>query len=232
MSGRGPKIFLLLLMLIGLGVVFLFTKRYVWHYFRNPEELRLLLKGWGGWAPFGVLFLQLIQIVLAPLPGNVVAFVGGYALGFWPTVVWLMLGVLGGATVAFLLARILGRRLLKLFISPETVNHFDRVVLSRGIFYIFLLLLIPNPLGDWIYYLAGLTGMPLIFFLLLVFVARLPTNILECAVGSTATRFGVKEWISLAAVVIFLAFVYHLNRRRIEKLLEKLTGVKLKSIPK
>lgn len=214
----------LAVVLISVVLGLVLAGRQVWYLFRNPEEVRALLKGWGVWAPLGVFVLQLIQIVVAPLPGNVMAFVGGYALGFWPTVVWLMFGVLAGATVAFLIARIFGRRLLKLFVPAAALERFDSFILHRGTFYIFLLLLVPNPLGDWVYYLAGLTGVPLLFFLLLVLIARLPSNILECAVGASATRFGFREWLVLLLVVAVLAGIYLLNQRRIEKLLERLSS--------
>ncbi|MEO0069275.1 MAG: VTT domain-containing protein [candidate division WOR-3 bacterium] len=224
MSGKRQAVFPLILFLVVLAAIFGFVGKHLWHYFSNPEELRLLVKGFRGWAPFGLVFLQIIQIVVAPLPGNVAAFVGGYALGFWPTIAWLMLGVMIGATVAFFIARLFGRQLLKLFLSGKTLERFDSLTLSRGTFYIFLLLLIPNPLGDWVYYLAGLTGIPFLLFLILVFIARLPSNILECGVGSTATRFGVREWLILGGVVVFLTIAYYLNQQRIERLLERFSG--------
>lgn len=224
MSGKRQAVFPLIVFLLVLATIFGFVGKHLWHYFSNPEELRLLVKGWDGWAPFGLVFLQIIQIVVAPLPGNVAAFIGGYALGFWPTIAWLMLGVIIGATAAFFIARIFGRRLLKLFLSEKTLERFDFFAFSRGTFYLFLLLLIPNPLGDWVYYLAGLTGIPFLFFLILVFIARLPSNILECGVGSTATKFGVREWLILGAVVVLLTIAYYINQQRIERLLERFSG--------
>lgn len=210
------------LLLIGFIAVFLFFGRYFARYFRNPGELRLLVKNWGVWAPLGIVVLQLIQIVVAPLPGNVMSFVSGYALGFWPTIVWLMLGVLAGSAVAFTIARFSGRRLLNMFVRAEALAQFDSLIVRRGIFYIFLLLLIPNPLGDWVYYLAGLTRIPLLFFLLLVFIARLPSNILECWVGASAVRFGFKEWAILIVIALIYTAVYLTNQKRIEKLLQRL----------
>jgi uncharacterized membrane protein YdjX (TVP38/TMEM64 family) len=208
-------------LLIGVIAIFLFLNRYLGRYFRNPEELRVLVKNWGLWAPLGIVVLQLIQIVFAPLPGNLMAFAGGYVLGFWPTIVWLVIGVLIGATVAFFIARVSGRQLLKMFVPEDTLARFDSLVVRKGVFYIFLLILVPNPLGDWVYYLAGLTKMPLFLFLSLVFIARLPSNILECWVGASAVRFGYREWAILGVIALIFTAVYLTNQKRIEKLLQR-----------
>ncbi len=194
-----------------------------WGYiFSSPGKLRQLVHSWGVLAPLGTILLQLLQIVLAPLPGNLLTFAAGYALGFWPTIVWLMIGVLGGATLAFLLSRALGRRLLRVFVPGPALERFDRRVIERGTFYLFLLLLVPNPIGDWVYYLAGLTRIPLPFFLLLVLLARLPSNIIECGIGASAIRFGLREWLIFGLLVVLLTAGYLLNQHRIEQLLLRL----------
>ncbi|MGQ9678175.1 MAG: TVP38/TMEM64 family protein [bacterium] len=212
------------ILLLAIIVIFGISSRYYVKYFRNPEELRVLVKSWGIWAPMGVMVLQLIQIVVAPLPGNVMSFASGYALGFWPMIVWLILGVLGGATVAFTIAKLSGRRLLRLFVPSEALAKFDALVLRRGIFYIFLLLLVPNPLGDWVYYLAGLTGIRYPIFLLLVLIARLPSNVIECGLGSKAINFGLREWLILAVVVVLFTVGYIFKQHRIEKWLARIAG--------
>jgi len=210
--------------LAGLVVLLVFAGGRVWHLFRHPEELRLLVRSWGAWAPVGIIVLQVVQIAVAPLPGNAMSFAAGYALGLWPTVVWLMIGVLLGATIDFLLIRLLGRRLLHYFLPPARLARLDAVVLRRGTFYIFLLLLVPNPVGDWVYYLAGLTSMPLPMFLGLVLLARLPSNLLECAVGASATRFGWREWTIVGLVAAILALLYWQYRDRIEAALDRISS--------
>jgi uncharacterized membrane protein YdjX (TVP38/TMEM64 family) len=134
-----------------------------------------------------------------------------------------MVGVLLGATVDFLLIKFLGRRLLRYFLPPERLAKLDALILRRGTFYIFLLLLVPNPVGDWVYYLAGLTSLPLPVFLGLVFIGRLPSNLLECAVGASATHFGWREWAIVGLVAAILALSYYQHRDRIEAALDRLS---------
>jgi uncharacterized membrane protein YdjX (TVP38/TMEM64 family) len=207
----------------GLLAVFLIAGGPIVHYFRHPDELRELVQSWGAWAPLGIILFQMLQVIVAPLPGNAMSFAAGYAFGVWPTLVWLMAGILLGATVDFLLVRLVGRRVLRFFLSEERLAGLDARFLRRGTIYVFLLLLIPNPVGDWVYYLAGLTPIPVWLFLALVFVARLPSNLLECSMGAQATHFGWREWAVLGLAVAILALVYYQLRERIGRWLEHLS---------
>lgn len=219
--GTVISIVLSVVLLAGAVVLFIVARRQLWHYFTHPEELRALVQGWGAWAPLGIIGFQVLQIVIAPLPGNVVSFACGYALGFWPGILWVMLGVLLGSSIDFLLARFLGRRLLRYLVPPDRLARLDSTIVRRGTFYLFLLLLIPNPVGDLAYYLAGLTALPLPVFLTLVFIGRLPSNLIECALGSGATKFGWTEWVILGAVAVLVTVLYFVFQKRISRLLER-----------
>jgi len=209
------------LIVVGVVLLFVLAGDEVWRYFRNPTELRQLVRGWGPSAPVGIILLQVVQVVIAPLPGNVVSFATGYAIGFWPGILWVMLGVLAGATADFALARLLGRRLMRYLMPADRLARLDSLIIRRGTFYLFLLLLIPNPVGDLTYYLAGLTPLPLPLYLTLVLIGRLPSNLLECWLGSKAVEFGWTEWGILAAVAIAITVAYFVNQSRIARLLER-----------
>jgi uncharacterized membrane protein YdjX (TVP38/TMEM64 family) len=214
------------LLLAGVVTVLVIYGGELWHYFRNPSELRELVTSWGGWAPLGIIAVQVIQITVAPLPGNVVSFAAGYAFGLWPAIVWVMLGVVLGAAIDFLLARLLGRRLLRYLMPRDRLERLDAKMVRYGTFYLFLLLLIPNPIGDFAYYLAGLSPLPLPLFLALVFIGRLPSNLIECGIGSGATEFGWLEWTVLGVVFAAIVVLYFTNQKRITRLLERWSHVR------
>jgi uncharacterized membrane protein YdjX (TVP38/TMEM64 family) len=231
-TDRTKRMFAAAGLLIALAAVVFAALRFggpLWTLLRDPEKTRELISNWGIWAPLGLIALQVVQIIAAPLPGNVVAIVSGYAFGLVRGFVFCMVGVVFGAALAFLVSRVLGRRLLKLFVPAAALDRFDRFVVAKGPFYVFLLLLLPNPIGDWLYYLAGLTPIPLLLFLAMVLVARLPSNLIEAFIGVQVSRFGSRgyqlewwQWLVFALLFVAVTVVYFLNRRRIERFLLRL----------
>jgi uncharacterized membrane protein YdjX (TVP38/TMEM64 family) len=220
------------LVLTGLVLVVLTWGRPLWTLFRSPERIHQLVSSWGVWAPLGMIAIQVIQVVVAPLPGNVAAIVSGYVFGLGTGLALCLIGILLGSTVDWLLARLLGRRLLRLFIPEPTIKRFDAFILTRGPFYLLLLLLVPNPIGDWLYYLAGLTAIPLPVFALLVLAGRLPSNLFETFIGVQVARLGSQayrltpwQWALLVAGVVAIALAYYLNRRRIERFFARFTRI-------
>ncbi|MEO0115903.1 MAG: VTT domain-containing protein [candidate division WOR-3 bacterium] len=177
-------------------------------------------------APLIMIGLQVIQIIMAPFPGQLTAFVSGYIFGAFLGTVLSMIGVVIGALTAFFLARLTGRRLLKYFLHTSTLQRFDTYTLKQGPFLLFLLLLIPNPIGDGVYYFAGLTNFPWLPYIILVIVTRLPSNIISNTIGAKATNFNLCHWFALGLTILILIILYYFNRKRIEKFLVRLASGK------
>ena len=230
LSGLTParRVIVALLALLALSTAATLVIRYgspLWMLFRNPDRLQAMIRHWGPWAPLGFVACEIVQVIIPPVPGSVVGMIGGYLFGLVRGVLLAMSGILMGAALAFLIAKLVGRRILSLVMSQRLMDKFDAFAVRHGPLYIFLLLLVPNPVGDWIYYLAGLSILPLPVFLLLVLAARMPSNLVEVFAGTQLYRLGARgyhlvwwQWSIIAACVIALAIVYLFNRKRIEAL--------------
>ncbi len=42
----------------------------MWEIFRGREELRSYIESWGAWAPVVFVLIQALQVVIAPIPGE------------------------------------------------------------------------------------------------------------------------------------------------------------------
>lgn len=211
----------IILLLIIIFVVVILTPRLL-ILFKNPLQVRKLVYDAGILAPLVMVGLQTIQVIIAPTPGQLVAFISGYIFGAFKGTVLSMIGLTIGAILAFLLARITGRRIIGYFLSDKTLKRLDSYLLKKGSFLLFLLLIIPNPLGDGVYYLAGLTDLPLLFYIILVVVCRLPSNIVSNILGAKITSFTFYHWIVFGIIIAILVIIYYLNRNRIEAILLRL----------
>jgi uncharacterized membrane protein YdjX (TVP38/TMEM64 family) len=210
-----------LIAVIVLAIVFIF-KRYpnLLAIFLDQQKIRNFVTSYGVRAPIILIGLQVLQIIFAPIPGHIIGFVGGYLFGAWRGILYCMTGVIIGATLTFWIGRIFGRGLLQLFISHENMNRFDRYVITKGPFIIFVLLLLPiTPLGDILFYLSGLTAMPFFIFLIMAVIARTPSNVINNLIGAKASTFSAHEWVIFVIVIAVFILLFYLNRNRIEKII-------------
>jgi uncharacterized membrane protein YdjX (TVP38/TMEM64 family) len=181
----------------------------------DPRALRAFVLGFGPFAPVVFVFLQATQVVVAPIPGQVVGLVGGYLFGpVWGTA-YSLLGVAVGSTVVFVLSRRYGRPYVERFIVPETVAEFDDLVDSGGLVGLFLVFLIPGLPDDAVCFLAGLTRIPVSKLVLVAVVGRAPGFLLVAVVGAdlAAGRASAALW--LLGAVSALSLVTYLFRDRI-----------------
>lgn len=216
-------LFFIIIIIILTGVFF--TSKWL-RLFKHPDLLRQLILNTGIWAPLVTVGLQMIQVLIALLPGQVVAFVSGYVFGGLKGTIISMVGITIGSVIAFLLTRLTGRRLLKYFLHKTTFERLDDYILKNGPLLLFLLLLIPNPLGDSVYYLAGLTNFPLSFFIILVIICRLPSNILHNMIGAKGVNFTIYHWIIFGLIIVIFVLLYYLYQKRIVAILLRLANRK------
>ena len=178
--------------------------------------LRAAVLGLGAWGPLALIAFNVVQIVLAPVPAYAVQLVGGYVYGAWWGTLYGILGMLGGAALAFLLARRFGARLLERFMPKRLLNGWLhlRNLNSMAAWLVILLL----PVGDFCYFLAGLTAMSLPRMLVLTLLVRGPTVFLTTYAGAQVTGVAPHVLWGLAAALIILGAIIFWQRDNIEML--------------
>ena len=88
--------------------------------------------------------LQILQVIVAPIPGEVNGFIGGYLYGPVLGTLYSTIGLTIGSWLAFLLARWLGLPFVEKMINPKIIQKYDHFMEHRGILITFILFLIPG----------------------------------------------------------------------------------------
>lgn len=189
----------------------------IWHeplfnFFTNKEYVKNLVESAGIFGPLIFILLQTLQIVLAPIPGQAVGVIGGYLFGvFWGTVLSLI-GSLIGFIIVFFIARKFGRPLVERIFNKDLIKKFDHVTNNTNIFLILIIFLLPvSP--DAVYYLAGLSPIPVPTLILIALVARIPGVLVASLVGAGLGAGSVRPIISIAVAIILLATLIYLKRQ-------------------
>ena len=201
----------------------------IWHrpllsFFADRAEVQGFVMRFGPWAPLATILLHVAQVLLAPIPGQVIDAANGYLFGAaWGTV-YSLVGVIAGSSLAMALARRFGRPWAERLIKKDTLERLDSYSRQRGALFFFLIFLFPFLPDDVACFLAGLTPLPLPELVVLAAVGRLPGIFVANLVGANAatlTQTQVAFFITgLAAIA--LAFWHY--QERVEAAMLKATA--------
>ena len=82
--------------------------RFLIRLYVDPPFLKAELQAWGVWAPLVFVGIQALQVVVAPIPGEITGFLGGFVFGQWVGLAYSMVGLSLGSFLAFAVGRWLG----------------------------------------------------------------------------------------------------------------------------
>jgi LPXTG-motif cell wall-anchored protein len=181
--------------------------------FSDPQTARETIGGLGLWAPFAFMLMQVAQVVIAPLPGQVSGLIGGFLFGPWLGLLYTVIGSFIGFWIVFVLARRLGRPFVERFVKTETLEKFDGLLSRRGPFVLFLIYLLPAFPDDVISFIAGLTRIPIRTLLLVSVAGRLPGYLVLSFAGDGLTGENMNPIVVGGAVLLGLAIVAVWKRR-------------------
>jgi uncharacterized membrane protein YdjX (TVP38/TMEM64 family) len=221
---------LLLLIILG-GAVFLIAQYHselwnqiirLYHLYQNHRQLKRVISSYGPYAPLAYILLQVVQVVVAPIPGGAIEFLGGYLFGVRAGLVYSMIGLILGSWLAFSLARIFEKIAVEKFVSAETRKKFDYLVEHEGVILSFILFLLPGFPKDALCYILGLTPMHLGIFLIISTIGRIPGTLIAILQGAKAFEqqyrtFGIL--LAASALIILIFYIYH---EKIHDLIKKL----------
>ncbi|MGA2479009.1 MAG: VTT domain-containing protein [Spirochaetia bacterium] len=211
------------LLILALVVPVIIFRADIWRLFTSVQKLEAWVRASGPTAPLVFIALQIFQIVVFVVPGEVVQITGGYLFGTWPATLYSVTGIAIGSAAAFFLGRVLGVPFVNAIFPPERVEGARKLLSTPGSKLVFFLLfVIPGIPKDVLCYVAGLSPLRFPFFILASMVGRLPGIIGSALIGNSAAQ---KKWV-LAAIVLGVAVILFsagfFFRERIEKLLRRI----------
>jgi uncharacterized membrane protein YdjX (TVP38/TMEM64 family) len=180
--------------------------RKITENFHNREEMRAYLRSWGAWAPLVFALIQAVQVVVAPIPGELTGVVGGFLFGTFYGTIYSSLGLTIGSLIAFLTARVVGLPLVKLVVKAETIEKFHFVTEPRGEIATLVLFMIPGFPKDILSYLLGLSPMRFLTFLVVCSLGRIPGTLMLGYSGSVVYK---EQWrmLGIIGIVSLLCFI-------------------------
>jgi len=194
----------------------------LFHFFMDRERLMAWIHSLGAWGFAGFILLQVIQVVAAPIPGEVTGVMGGYLYGPFVGVLLSTIGLTLGSYLAFSLSRFFGLPLTERFVDAKTMERFDYLLHHKGAFLVFLLFVIPGFPKDYLCYILGLGHLTTLEFLTIATTGRLLGTTLLTLGGMFLRNHQYHLFFLLSGAAVLIVFLTIAYRDRLERLFQKL----------
>ncbi len=124
----------------------------------SPEQMGAYIARCAPWSHLAYFGVQLVSVIVAPIPSNITAAAGAYLFGLWPSFLLTWGAVAAGSALVFALARALGQGFASRFVSEKlSEKYLDLIRRKRDVF-LALAFLFPFFPDDLLCILAGLTS--------------------------------------------------------------------------
>jgi uncharacterized membrane protein YdjX (TVP38/TMEM64 family) len=190
----------------------------------DRNRLITFLNSLGSFSFIGFIFLQAVQVVAAPIPGEVTGFLGGYIYGTTLGIILSTIGLTLGSLCAFVLSRIFSRPFVEKIVQKETIERFNYVLKPKKkstAFLIFLLFLIPGFPKDYLCYILGLVPMSVKEFLIISTAGRFSGTVLLTLGGTYIRKQEYYHFFLLVGVTVVILLFSIAYRDKIERLFHK-----------
>jgi len=218
--------FMLAALVLG-GMFYLLYAHGFIAYFTDKTRLLHFINEHRAYAALIFIGLQVLQVVAAPVPGEMTGFVGGMLFGTAAGIFYSTIGLALGSWVAFMLARLAGRPLVEMVVKAETIKRYDYVMKHKGLFLAFLMFLVPGFPKDILCYLLGLGHMGQRDFLLVSTSGRLLGTTLLTLGGTFFRNRQYGALFTLFGISLFLILITMVYRETIERWFRALRAAQL-----
>ncbi len=180
-------------------------------FLNNQQEIQQWIKQPGAWGPLLVIFLIALAIIISPIPSAPVALVSGMLYGHTFGTLYVVIGALSGALIAFFIARKLGYD----YVNKNISHHLPvKLVGSQNMLMmiIFLTRLAPFISFDVISYAAGLTKLTWLRFFIATIMGILPISFILAHFGSETISSEMQGIVyALLFLSVFTAFLMFIH---------------------
>lgn len=176
--------------------------------------------GFGGWLV--TLGIQVLQIILAFLPGEPIELMLGIVWGPWLGTATCLLGIFIGTLLIFLAVRKFGTPFVRRIVGERDLTKYKFLNDPRKIdITVFILFFIPGTPKDALTYIIPLMPMKASKYLLISTFARIPSVVTSTFLGDSIAEgnylaaiivFAVTAVISVAGVLFGNYYVTHRNK--------------------
>jgi len=193
-----------------------------YRWISDRDQVEQFVAAFGRGAPLAFMSLQILQVVLAPVPGEATGFIGGYIFGTARGFIYSSLALAAGSWINFAIGRFLGRRYVRHWIPADKLVRFDHLLKRQGIIVLLILFIFPGFPKDYLCLFLGITAIPLNAFLLIASIGRMPGTLMLSLQGEFLFQKNYAVFAVAFGVTVLVAALSIKYRETIYRWMEKL----------
>lgn len=178
------------------------------------------------------LIIQILQVVVLPIPAQITTISGVIIFGPLQTFVISSVAVILGSLACFGIGRLMGDKILNKLAEPDKVEKYKNMITKRGKVLLPIFFILPAFPDDLLCFVAGATNMTWKYFTLITITTRLFGILCICWFGTGSiipfNSWGIPVWIAIISI-LSVATIYILkNQDKIENWISNKISVKSK----
>ncbi|MGL5381412.1 TVP38/TMEM64 family protein [Clostridium sp.] len=204
------KIILLIILVVFAACFYEYFIKY-YHILKSPEAIRDIILGYGNYSFIAYILLQVAQIIIFFIPGELVQIAGGYIFGSFLGFILSFIGILIGSVFSFMVARLLGKKFVEKIVFKDDKWIFRKIEdikrdHTKFKKLVFIMYVIPGIPKDILGYICGVTNLTLREFIFISMVGRIPALFLSNFFGDKISKENIVLLICIAviSVIVFL----------------------------
>jgi uncharacterized membrane protein YdjX (TVP38/TMEM64 family) len=179
--------------------------------FSDRERCRAFIAAFGMGAPLVFMGIQVLQVIIAPIPGEATGIIGGYLFGTLLGFLYSSIALTAGSWINFAIGRLLGKRYVRKMIPVAYMDRMDLLLRHQGILVVFILFVIPGFPKDYLCLFLGLSALPIRAFMLIAAIGRMPGTLMLSLQGASLFEGNYTMLAALfgaCLVIVYLAYRY------------------------
>ncbi len=200
-----PLLVVVIVLIVVAAVVLILAKTDLVRLFSDREAFQAFVDGFGFWGPLVFVLLQIVQVIISFIPGNVTTMAGAAMFGLVRGFFLSYVGIVGGSLIAFAIARRWGSKVVRKMVGATAFDKYFEYIHAEGTVArtrvtLIVMMLLPLFPDDLICLLAGLTALRFSSFVLIMVITRPWGLIFSALLGAGTLRL---SWWALGAILVF-----------------------------
>lgn len=211
---------------ICLLVLYVLNLTGFWDKIDSIDDLRNYVAGFGSFAVIIFLLMQILQVVVLPIPGFVAIGAGVALFGPFFGGLYSLIGILVGSFIAFFIGRKLGYKVASWVAGKENIDKGLKLIKGKDRVVLTLMFLLPFFPDDILCFVSGLSSMSNRYFIIMIILSRIFSTFtsaysLNNSLIPFNTWWGILLWIVLFIGTGLIAYYIYKKGDKIEKIIKK-----------